>query len=76
MPLDWPEEMLAVLACPKCKGDLVRLAEPEGFGCRSCGLFYGVADGIPDFLIEEAIPWDPGAGGGARRGTARAGRNG
>ncbi|MBI4917472.1 MAG: Trm112 family protein [Acidobacteria bacterium] len=62
MPLEWPEELIAVLACPKCKGELDRLDEPEGFGCRHCGLFYAVTDGIPDFLIEDAIPWDPAAG--------------
>jgi len=70
MALDWPEELLQILACPKCKGGLDRLADPEGFGCRNCGLFYAVRDGIPNFLIEEAVPWDPatkraGAGGAA-----------
>lgn len=66
MALNWPEELLAILACPKCKGEVERLAEPEGFGCRACGLFYAVTDGIPNFLVEEAIPWDPAT----RRGGA------
>ena len=67
MPLDWPAELLSVLACPKCKGALERRDEPEGFGCRTCGLFYSVVDGIPNFLIEEAIPWDAAAGKGSAR---------
>jgi uncharacterized protein YbaR (Trm112 family) len=67
MPLSWPDELMAILACPKCKGELDRLAEPDGFGCRACGLFYPVGDGIPNFLVEEAIPWDPAAGQGAGR---------
>jgi uncharacterized protein YbaR (Trm112 family) len=68
MPLSWPAELIAVLACPKCKGELEALAEPEGFGCRPCGLFYPVNEGIPNFLVEEAIPWDPAAGKGGGRG--------
>ena len=62
MTLSWPEELIAVLACPKCKGELDRLETPEGFGCRRCGLFYAVSDGVPDFLVEDAIPWEPAAG--------------
>jgi len=67
MPLDWSDDLVALLACPKCKGELARLDEPDGFGCRSCGLFYAVADGIPNFLVEEAIPWGPAAGRGSER---------
>lgn len=62
MAIEWPEELIAVLACPKCKGTLDRLDAPEGFGCRRCGLFYAVTDGIPDFLLEDAVPWEPAAG--------------
>ena len=64
-----PDELAAILACPKCRGPLGRPAEPEGFACAACGLFFAVEDGIPDFRIGEAIPW---SGEGRRRpGEAR-----
>jgi uncharacterized protein len=70
MPSSWSEELLSILACPKCKGELERRDEPEGFGCRTCGLFYPVGDGIPNFLVDEAIPWDPAsAPAGGREGA-------
>jgi uncharacterized protein len=50
-------ELIDILACPKCKGALVQIDEPEGFGCAACNLFYKVEDDIPNFLIEEATPW-------------------
>jgi uncharacterized protein YbaR (Trm112 family) len=50
-------KLLEILACPKCKGELVyREEDPEGFGCHSCELFYRVDDSIPNFLIDEAEP--------------------
>ena len=47
-------ELLDILACPKCKGD-IRLNESEdGLICDSCRLLYQIKDGIPVMLIEEA----------------------
>ncbi len=47
-------ELLDILACPKCKGD-IRLNESEdGIICDSCRLLYQIKDGIPVMLIEEA----------------------
>jgi len=49
-------ELLEILACPKCKGD-VRLSETEdGLICSSCKLLYPIKDDIPVMLIDEAIP--------------------
>ncbi len=47
-------ELLKILACPKCKAD-VKL-EGEKIVCTSseCGLRYPIKDGIPIMLIEEA----------------------
>ena len=53
------KELVEMLACPKCKGPLKQVESPEGFGCESCGLLYRVEDGIPNFLIEEAVAWNP-----------------
>jgi len=50
-------DLVEILACPKCKGVLLQVDKPEGFGCTACNLFYKVEDDIPNFLIEEATPW-------------------
>ncbi len=51
MSLD--KELLDILACPKCKGDLQY--EDDGLICKNCSLLYPVRDGIPVMLIDEAI---------------------
>ncbi|MGB9716622.1 MAG: Trm112 family protein [Thermodesulfovibrionales bacterium] len=56
-------ELLEILACPKCKGDikLVEKSTPEGGDgliCEKCKLLYPIKDGIPVMLINEAIPLD------------------
>jgi uncharacterized protein YbaR (Trm112 family) len=55
MPIN--PELVEILACPKCKGPVEHVKDPEGFGCGACNLFYKVDDDIPNFLIEEATPW-------------------
>ena len=54
MPLD--PELLKILRCPKCKGDLVLEEEETGFLCKACRLRFPVVDGIPDFLLSDARP--------------------
>lgn len=52
------KELLDILACPQCKGD-VRLNEEEtGLVCDACRLLYEIRDGIPIMLIDEATPID------------------
>ena len=48
------KELLAIMACPKCKKE-VKLQD-EKIVCTNpdCGLRYPVRDGIPIMLIEEA----------------------
>ena len=49
------KELLEILACPKCKGDV----EEKGMFivCKKCKLAYPVLDGdVPDMLIEDAWP--------------------
>lgn len=49
------QELLDILACPKCKGD-IRLAEKgDGLICDACKLMYPIKDGIPVMLIDEAV---------------------
>jgi hypothetical protein len=52
MPLD--KELLDILACPKCKGDVVLTKKEDGLLCRVCKLVYEIKDDIPIMLIEEA----------------------
>lgn len=54
------KELLAILVCPKCKGDLRlsreagRESVTEGLICDRCKLLYEIKDGIPIMLIDEA----------------------
>lgn len=50
------EELLEILVCPKCKGDLEHVTDEEGEAllCHACRLRYEVDDGIPVMLIDEA----------------------
>ena len=48
------KDLLDILACPKCKGDLLLTEEEDGLICNPCRLRYPVRDDIPVMLIEEA----------------------
>jgi uncharacterized protein YbaR (Trm112 family) len=54
-----PQELLDLLVCPKCKGDLI--VEDAALRCDVCLLRYRVDDGIPVMLIDEATPVEPAA---------------
>lgn len=49
-------ELLDILVCPRCKGDLEYRPAPEALLCHACRLAYAVEDGIPIMLIDEAKP--------------------
>ena len=49
-------QLLEILVCPKCKGDLEYRESPESLVCHVCRLIYPVEDGIPIMLIDEAKP--------------------
>ena len=49
------KELMDILACPKCKGE-IRLSEKEdGLICDNCKLMYPIKDDIPVMLVDEAI---------------------
>lgn len=53
------KQLLEILACPKCKGDLVYQTDPQNdkngtLTCNACKLIYKVEDDIPIMLIDEA----------------------
>jgi len=60
-----PKELLKILACPKCKGDV----QESGMFivCRKCSLAYPVLDRkVPDMLIEDAWPLEKASKAGFR----------
>jgi uncharacterized protein YbaR (Trm112 family) len=52
------KELLEILACPKCKGDIFLTEEENGLVCKTCKLLYEIKDDIPIMLIDEAKQWD------------------
>lgn len=50
------QELLDILACPKCKGDVHLTEKGDGLVCLSCKLIYPIKDDIPIMLIDEALP--------------------
>jgi uncharacterized protein YbaR (Trm112 family) len=50
------QELLDILACPKCKGDLRLTDKQDGLICEACKLLYPIKDDIPIMLIDEAQP--------------------
>ena len=51
-------QLLEILVCPKCKGELLYREEPASLVCESCRLVYEVREDIPVLLIDEAKPLD------------------
>ncbi|MGD2272696.1 MAG: Trm112 family protein [Desulfobacterales bacterium] len=50
------QELLDILACPKCKGDIYLNKTQDGLICDNCKLIYEIKDDIPIMLIDEAKP--------------------
>ena len=48
------KELLDILACPKCKGQVELTERSDGLVCKSCQLLYEIRDDIPVMLIDEA----------------------
>lgn len=49
------QELLDILACPKCKGDVRLTDQQDGLVCPACHLMYPIKDDIPVMLIDEAV---------------------
>ncbi len=52
MPLS--DELLSILVCPQCRGDLAYDRAAETLTCAACGLRYPIVDDVPVMLPEEA----------------------
>lgn len=50
------KDLLAILACPQCKGEIVPDDNHDKLSCYACKLVYPVRDGIPVMLVDEALP--------------------
>jgi uncharacterized protein YbaR (Trm112 family) len=48
------KELLDILVCPQCKGDLVLKPDQSGLKCVQCKRVYPIRDDIPVMLIDEA----------------------
>ena len=48
------KELLDILACPACKGNIVYDQDNEKLICQKCDRRYPIRDGIPVMLVDEA----------------------
>ncbi len=48
------KELLAILVCPQCKGDVRLNPTQDGLICDQCRLLYEIKEDIPIMLIDEA----------------------
>lgn len=46
--------LLAILACPLCKGDIKPTADGKGLKCLACQRVYPIRDDIPVMIVDEA----------------------
>lgn len=49
-------QLLAILVCPRCKGNLEYREREPSLVCHQCQLKYPVRDDIPIMLTDEATP--------------------
>ena len=56
MDVEIDKELLGILSCPRCKGNVRLNAAEDGIICGRCKLQYEVKDGIPIMLADEAKP--------------------
>jgi uncharacterized protein YbaR (Trm112 family) len=47
-------ELLKILACPKCKGELFHREDKPSLECSNCQLSFPIRGDIPVLLIDEA----------------------
>ncbi len=50
------QQLLEILVCPKCKGELEYRPTQSELVCHACRLRYEVRDDIPIMLVDEAEP--------------------
>jgi uncharacterized protein len=48
-----PLELLQILACPICKGELIQSEDGSSLQCKPCNRDYPIVEGIPILLPEQ-----------------------
>ncbi len=48
------KDLLDLLVCPKCKGEIVLETSGDALRCDACRLLYAIEDEIPVMLVDEA----------------------
>jgi len=56
------KELLEILACPACHGEIVHDSAKDTLNCTSCRRRYPIKDDIPVMLVDEAIIPEEGEG--------------
>lgn len=51
-----PLELLNILACPICKGELIQSGDGSALLCETCNREYPVIEGIPLLLPGQSTP--------------------
>lgn len=46
------KDLLDILCCPKCKGDLLYEQDKNTLTCKKCGSVYPVKNDIPVMLVD------------------------
>ena len=49
------KELLKIIACPKCKGEVELSPKGDALICERCRLVYEIREGIPIMLVDEAL---------------------
>ena len=52
--MSFDKELLEILACPQCKGELTLTPEEDALVCPACKLKYPIRDDVPVMLVDEA----------------------
>ena len=47
------KDLLVILCCPQCKGDLDYKPQESTLTCKKCGTVYQVKNDIPIMLVED-----------------------
>lgn len=50
-----PLELLQILACPICKGELLQIEDGSSLHCKPCSKDYPVVEGIPVLLPDQTV---------------------
>ena len=54
--MGFDRELLDILACPQCKGELTLTPEEDGLVCQACKVKYTIRAGVPVMLADKAEP--------------------